>query len=82
MGTYLRVLSEIYAVIFATNTNTTRFRWLSKFFASMSFWQKWLVQNFAKCLRKSLNIWHMGTHLRVLSEVYPMNTNMTGFRCF
>ena len=24
----------------------------------------------------------MGTHLRVLSETYPMNTNMTGFRCF
>ena len=22
----------------------------------------------------------MGTHLRVLSESYPMNTNMTGFR--
>ena len=26
--------------------------------------------------------WHMGTHLRVLSEGYPLNTNMTGFRCF
>ena len=25
---------------------------------------------------------HMGTHLRVLSESYPMNTNMTVFRCF
>ena len=24
--------------------------------------------------------WHMGTHLRVLSESYQMNTNMTGFR--
>ena len=24
----------------------------------------------------------MGTHLRVLSESYPMNTNMTGLRCF
>ena len=24
--------------------------------------------------------WHMGTHRRVLSESYPMNTNMTGFR--
>ena len=23
-----------------------------------------------------------GTHLRVLGESYPMNTNMTGFRCF
>ena len=24
----------------------------------------------------------MGTHLRVLSKSYPMNTNMTGFRWF
>ena len=24
----------------------------------------------------------MGAHLRVVSESYPMNTNMTGFRCF
>ena len=24
----------------------------------------------------------MGTHLRVLSESFPMNTHMTGFRCF
>ena len=23
----------------------------------------------------------MGTHLRVLSESYPMNTNMTVFKC-
>ena len=24
----------------------------------------------------------MGTHLRVLNESYPMNTNMTGFKLF
>ena len=24
----------------------------------------------------------MGTHLIALSESYPMNTNMTGFKCF
>ena len=24
--------------------------------------------------------WHMGTWLRVLSESYPMNTSLTGFR--
>ena len=29
---------------------------------------------------KSLKPWHMGTHLRVLGQYYPMNTNMTGFR--
>ena len=31
---------------------------------------------------KWLKPWHMGTHLRVLSESYPMNTNMTWFRWF
>ena len=29
-----------------------------------------------------LNPWQMGTHFTVLSESYPMNTNMTGFRWF
>ena len=29
-----------------------------------------------------LKSWHMGTHLRVLSESYEMNTNMTGLRWF
>ena len=34
-------------------------------------------------LQKLLKPWHMGTHLRVLSKRYPMNTNMTGFGwCF
>ena len=31
---------------------------------------------------KSLKPWQMGTHLRVLSESYPINTNTTGFRWF
>ena len=26
--------------------------------------------------------WQMGTHLRVLSDSFPMNTSMTGFRLF
>ena len=26
--------------------------------------------------------WQMGTHLIVLSDSYPMNTNMTGYKCF
>ena len=26
--------------------------------------------------------WHMGTHLRVLSEGYQMNTNIAEFRLF
>ena len=31
---------------------------------------------------KWLKPWQMGTHLRVLNESYPMNTNMTGLRWF
>ena len=39
------------------------------------------IQNDAKKkLLKWLKPWHMGTHLRVLSESYLMNTNMTGLR--
>ena len=46
-----------------------------------------LVANLAntkrcKITEKLLKPWQMGTHLRVLSESYPMNTNMTGFRLF
>ena len=45
-----------------------------------------LVANLASTKRckkaeKLLKPWHMGTHLRVLSESFPMNTNVTGFRC-
>ena len=29
-----------------------------------------------------LKPWHMGTHLRVLKECYPMITNITGLRWF
>ena len=47
-----------------------------------------LVVNLAKTKwhknpEKLLKPWQMDTHLRVLSESYPMNTNiMTGFRWF
>ena len=41
----------------------------------------WPVQNYAKKTEKCVKPWHMGTHLKVLSQGYPMTTNMTGFRC-
>ena len=47
-----------------------------------------LVANFAntksckKNPEKSLKPWQMGTHLRVLREGYPMNTNKSGFQWF
>ena len=37
--------------------------------------------NTRKCKKteKSPKPWQMGTHLKVLSESFPMSTNMTGF---
>ena len=32
--------------------------------------------------KKLAKPWEMGTHMRVLLEIYPMNTTMTGFRRF
>ena len=37
-----------------------------------------MIKKPGKCLKP----WQMGTHLRVLSESFLMNTNMTGFRWF
>ena len=42
-------------------------------------WPIWPIQNDAQTRKMT---WHMGTHLRVLSESYLMNTNMTGFMWF
>ena len=37
----------------------------------------------AEVLRRKFGfVGTLGTHLRVLSEIYPMNTNTTGFRRF
>ena len=40
------------------------------------------IQNDAKSMKNSPKPWHMGTHLKVLTESFLMSTNMTGFRCF
>ena len=39
-------------------------------------------QNNTKKTEKGLKLWHIGTHLIVLSESYPMNTDMAGFKWF
>ena len=38
------------------------------------------LHNGTKNPEKRLKPWHTVTHLRVLSESYPMNTNTTGLR--
>ena len=38
--------------------------------------------NLCKNPEKSLKPWHIGTHIKGLSESYPMSTNMAGFRWF
>ena len=50
-------------------------------FTLMLLVANWPLQNTAKETRKWLEHWHIGIHLRVLSESFPMNTNMTGFKC-
>ena len=42
----------------------------------------WLIENDAKKAKKWQKPWQMGTHLRVLSEGYLMNTNKAGFERF
>ena len=39
-------------------------------------------KNDEKYREKLLKPWQMGTHLIVLSESFPMSTNITGFRWF
>ena len=46
--------------------------------AGNNTWASKMMQKTEKWLKP----WHMGTHLRVLIESYPMNTNMTRFRWF
>ena len=41
-----------------------------------------VITKLCKNLITLLKAWHMGTHLILLSESYPMNTNMTGFASF
>ena len=36
----------------------------------------------SKKLEKIIKPWHIGTHMRVLSESFPMDTIMTGVRWF
>ena len=60
---------------------------IAKHTQGSSFTLMLLVANLAiikwcKIPEKWLKPWHMGTHLRVLSESYPMNINMIGFRWF
>ena len=52
------------------------------FITSCCWWLIWPIQNDAKNQKKWPKPWHMGTHLRALSESFPMNTNVTGFRWF
>ena len=57
---------------------------LRKSFNPLNCWR--VVTNLdnimGKKLSKWLKPWQTGTHLRVLSKSFPMNTNMTGFRQF
>ena len=69
--------------IFPTQLLSTQFLW--GFLGSLTLML--MLANFPnskwwKKPGKWLKPWQMGTHPRVLSESYPMNTNMTGFQWF
>ena len=51
---------------------------LNKSKPSHWWWLIWPILNDAKNLKPQ----QKGTHLRVLSKSYPMNTKITGFRGF
>ena len=53
--------------------------YLNPYAADGYFGQQKMMQKTFKILSKPCQ---MGTHLRVLLESFPMNTNVTGFRCF
>ena len=40
------------------------------------------IQNDVKTLKNTPKPCQMGSHLKILCESYPLNTNMTGFRWF
>ena len=62
-----------------TNLNDSDVRSLYPYAAGSLIWP---IQNDAKKTEKLFKSWHMGPHLRGLSDSYPMNTNMTGFGWF
>ena len=44
------------------------------------WWLILSIQNDVRKARTRLKPWHIGSHLTVPGELYPMNTNMKGFR--
>ena len=46
------------------------------------WWLIWSIDDDAKKAEKLCKPWQMGTHLIELSETFPMNTNMAGFKRF
>ena len=91
MGTHLKVLRERFPMI----TNKTGLDDLSIILHPCALEKSSIgrinsnaaVANLAntklsKKPEKWLKPWHMGTHLKVLRESFPMNINMTALRCF
>ena len=82
-------LLQIYSEIcFNENILTKIVMHVSKLFEErdvifkLSYFFYWNILQNTKKQKKWLKPWHMGTHLKVLSDSYPMNTNMAGFRWF
>ena len=77
--TGFRCFSKIYTVLCFGRKWPRHCEGLKKYILLVTTW------TFTKICKKSekwLKPWHMGTHMRVLSESFPMIINMTGFRWF
>ena len=75
-ATLVCVLNDLWldnSVYFTGNDSLNLLMQLVANMASTNLWKKTEIL---------LKPWHMGTHLRVLSESCPMNTSTTGFRWF
>ena len=63
------------------NTNNSGLRWFSKDLCIIVLWTKVVspLEGLTILCKNPEDDWHMGTHMRVLGESYPMNTNMRWF---
>ena len=66
-----KFISVVYPLIFSLSLNPYSNRLAPIMLLVANFFQYKMIQKPEKCLEP----WHMGAHLRVLSESYPINTN-------
>ena len=74
--TLLWILNHVHSLFLLPSLKS--WHWQSNKQSLQKRWFVFLLQNPEKWLKP----WHMATHLRLLSESFPINTNLVGFRWF